>query len=107
MEPRIWDLTWAQGDTASSTVFVGADSLTGLDLPAAIDGTTLAVQAALTAGGTFKPLYDSTGAAVTVGVVAGARVALLPDAIRGQLYIRFVSDASQSAARAASLVGYR
>lgn len=107
-----WAVTWNTGDAASQPMKIGADSPTGVDLPSGFQGTRLAIEVALDPGSAgYKPLYDSTGTAVAWTLPSigsnGARLAMLPDAVRGQGWIRLVSDQAQGAARVATLLGYR
>lgn len=95
-------VTIASGGTTSEAVDTRMHSLTGVEMPAAFDGTALTFEAASTPGGTFKTVEDDAGAAVSFVVAASMVVAPASadrDALYGKPFLRVVSNASESAAR--------
>lgn len=88
--------TIASGQTESGVVDLGGTQLVGLFLPSTFDGTTLSIQAALTAGGTFVPVY-ADGADLGFTVAAAKAVGfenLAP--LAGWRFIKLVAGTSQS-----------
>lgn len=108
MRQKMFPITWANGATQSSAADVRSNSVVGIDLPAAFTGATLSFEAAVDvfgAPGSWKPMVDRTGLALQVTVTQGARIAIAPQAMTGQGWVRLVSNVAQAAARSATLLG--
>jgi len=91
--------TIASGATTSTRVLLGAGKLTGVRFPSAMTNTTLAVYGATTADGTLAAMYDDTGAAITVPVVASGHVDLGWLEISAP-YVAFVGSVAEGGDRA-------
>jgi hypothetical protein len=104
---RTRTFTIASGQTTSGEVDLGEGAPVGaaVETPSALTGAHLAVHAAPAGGGTFKPMYaDSAAVSLAIGtsrVVAFGGAEL--DALSAARYVKFVSDASEGAARSFTL----
>jgi hypothetical protein len=93
----------ANGGTTSGEILLKHFVLLGVALPAAFTGASLTFLVAEQPGGTFQPLYDDTGAQVTLGVAAG-RSYTLPAALAAWPVCKLVSSAAEGGARTLTLV---
>lgn len=95
--------TIANGATVSDETPVHS-SIIGIQMPAAFTGTSLSFQGSAD-GTTYQPIYDDTGALVTVTVVAGHAVGLDAKALplASWANIKIVSNAAEGAARVLQL----
>ena len=77
----VWAQTVVIDDSAttSSAVDVGDASFGLLQVPSGFEGTSVTYTVATTTGGTYYPLYDGVGAAISTSVSAGQSVALPPE----------------------------
>ncbi|MFN3652222.1 MAG: hypothetical protein ACK47B_21805 [Armatimonadota bacterium] len=77
--------------------------LFGLAVPAAFEGTVLTFEVCDTKDGTFQPLYDDTGALVSLTVAAGRSYAL-PAALAAWQFCKVVSNNPTAADRTLTFV---
>ena len=63
-------VTIASSGTTSQAIDVGEWLIAGIVTPAALTGVAFTFTGALTEGGTYRPLVDSSGAAISVTVSA-------------------------------------
>lgn len=89
----------ANGETTSGAVDLGSFRALAIGLPAAFDGTTITVEAAPEAEGTFQPVYDDAGTAVSLTVAAGHVVAVDAVPLAALRFVRFVAGTAQTADR--------
>jgi hypothetical protein len=97
----------ASGGTTSQALRVGGKFIVGLITPAALTGTTITFTGCDTATGTFVPIYDSDGTAVSVAVAASRGYGLSgaeADALAPFPYIKLVSGSAEGAARVVKLL---
>jgi hypothetical protein len=91
----------ASGQTKSSIIDAEHLSLRGLLMPAAFTGATMTFEVSDKADGTFIPLVDESGAAVSVTVTQSEGVAL--DTASRELgafrFLKLVSGSAEAAAR--------
>lgn len=103
---NITTVTIASGATTSGIINLYGTRLVGLILPAAMTGTKITVQGSVD-GTNFYTLYTDLGATKTeITFTANAFVALQPSATLPTQYVRFVSGASESAARSLIAVSH-
>lgn len=99
-------LTIPSGQTTSN--LFDAQGLVGfaIQLPAAMTGTSLTVEVSLDEGQTWGQLYkvDGTTALATIPFNANRRVVLADELARAGA-IRFVSSATEAAARTIKIIG--
>jgi hypothetical protein len=91
----------AASGTKSGEIDLGGLEVTHLVMPAAFVGTAITFEAASAPGGTFYPVYDSAGAAVTVTVAQQKHTALsqeIRNSLRGLRIIKIVSGSTETAA---------
>ncbi len=75
-----------------------------LVMPNSFTGTQLRVEVGIQPSGPFFPLHDAAGTQVSIGVVPG-RAYTLPATLSGVLFFRLVSNATETAERALTVVG--
>lgn len=89
------------GTTTSGNVDLGDKPLVALLIPASWDGGNLTITASDTAGGTYGPVYDSTGSQITITVGGAARVvALVGTQLQAMASLRYVKLVAASAVAA-------
>lgn len=98
----------------AATILSGAAISGGIDLvglhlfgvvfPAAMTGTTVALQASFDDGTTWHPVVDSTGAAVSITVTASSLAYLDPVITAALPMIRLVSASTEADARTLQLI---
>lgn len=103
IETKTATITIATSDTTSDVVDLGASAVLGIELPAAITGTTLAIHGCSTSGGTFGVLRDSAGIANAFTVTASGKYWLDPAITAGWPYLKVVM-AAQAADRVITLL---
>lgn len=90
-------VTIADGATESSVLTVGDGLPSGIKTPAGWTTADITFTASESAGGTFVPVYDVTGAAVTIsGAVASRWYAITPGDLAGTPYLKLVSSVAQA-----------
>lgn len=97
-------ITIASNTTTSAVVDLGASALLGIEVPAALDGTTLALHGASTSGGTYGAIRDADGVAVSITTAAGYKHYLDPAITAGWPYIKIVTGTVQTADRSFTLL---
>lgn len=90
--------TIASGQTVGSVMNTGGQVLCGILMPAAFTGTTITFQVCNTSGGTFQPLYNSSGQ-VSYTVAASRYIAIDPKDFYGVAFLKLVSGSSEGATR--------
>jgi len=104
--PEAKTATIASGQTTSGAVCIGRRILAAIQTPAALTGSALAIHASTTESGTYAPVYDSDGVAVSVAAAASRFIGLSQgeaDATYGALWVKLVSNASEGADRSFTL----
>ena len=97
-------VTIASSGTTSQAIDVGEWLIAGIVTPAALTGVAFTFTGALTESGTYRPLVDSTGAAISVTVSADDHVLIEPQTFAGVSWIKLVSGSAEAAAREITLV---
>ena len=95
--------TIANGATTSGVVELGASAVLGIEMPAAFTGTALAIHGASASGGTYAPLRDSGGTALSITTAAGYRHYIDPLITAGWAYIKVVSGSTEGGSRVITL----
>jgi hypothetical protein len=96
--------TIANGATVSDEMdLTSGRSLVAIQTPAALTGTALTFTACSTSGGTFVPVYDTSGNAVSVTVSTSRYIPLTPASFVGIRYLKVVSGSAEAAARSITL----
>lgn len=90
--------TIASGQTTSGVVSTGGMALCGILMPAAFTGTALTFVVCNTSGGTYQPLYNSSGQ-VSYTVAASRYIAITPVDFAGVAFFKIVSGSSEGATR--------
>jgi hypothetical protein len=88
----------ANGQTESAEIITNGMSLCGLLLPAALTGTAITFEASDVSGGTYLPVYNSTGQ-VSYTVAANRYVAIDPKDFQGIQFLKIKSGSAEGAAR--------
>ena len=104
---QVQTATIANGATVSDAIRIDPGMITGLVMPAAFTGTAIAVHASTSYGGTYNPVYDSDGNAVSAAVAASRNVGFSgaeADAIAAFAFIKLVSNGAEGAARSIGVV---
>lgn len=101
--PAAQTVTIASGQTVGSGVDGAQFTVAGLLVPAVFTGTAVTFQVSAD-GLTFVGLYDITGAAVSVAVVAN-RAYDLPGELMPWAYWNIVSNATEAGSRTLTVVG--
>jgi hypothetical protein len=95
--------TIAASGTTSGAVDLGHATLCGIYVPSSFTGTALTFTASETADGTFAPVKDGAGAAVSKTVAAGDYIYLDPVILAGVRFLKIVSGSTEGAARELTL----
>lgn len=94
-------ITIMNAGTVSGSVDLGDKQLVALSIPTSWDGGNLTLQASDTAGGTYLPVYDSSGAQVTIVVGGASRiVSLIGTQLQAVCSLRYVKVVAASAVAA-------
>lgn len=91
-------VTLASG-TTSSEIDVKGKSLYAIQTPASIASSTLSFQGASASGGTFAPVWDDAGAAVSI-TCASSQIVALPNKhmnLRAIPYLKLVTGTTETA----------
>jgi hypothetical protein len=89
--------TIADGATESSVVTVGDNLPSGIKTPAGWTTASITFKASESAGGTFVPVYDASGALLTIASAAASRwYAIAPQDLAGVPYLKLVSSVAQA-----------
>lgn len=86
--------TIANGQSLSGSVYLGDQSLVGIQMPAAFTGTALTFQAAQGDGSSFSNVHNATGTEIQVTVAANRYVIIDPALLAGALYLKIRSGTS-------------
>ena len=97
-------VTIASSGTTSQAVDVGEWLIAGIVTPAALTGIAMTFTGALTEGGTYRPLRDSSGTAISVTVAASRHILVEPQTFAGARWLKLVSGTAEGAARTITLV---
>jgi hypothetical protein len=90
--------TITSGGTTSAGFSTGGSSLCGIQMPATFTGTHVTFLAATTLGGTYQPIYNSSGQ-VKYPASQGQYVAIDPKDFYGVFFLQIQSDATEAATR--------
>jgi hypothetical protein len=85
--------TIANTGTTSQAVHLGDTAILGIEMPATVTGTALAIHGCSTSGGTFKAIKDSTGTANAFVVAANEGYWVDPRLTAGFPWIKIVMAA--------------
>lgn len=88
-----------ESETKSGVLSLKGMTLVGIHLPAAFDGAALTFEACDTEDGTFVPVNDKSGTAVTYTVTQATYAAIDPKDFYGINFLKIVSGSAESAAR--------
>lgn len=99
MNIRNYPVVIANAATASAALDLGSGTVCGIYIPSSFTGTSITFTSALTFTGTYAPVKDGAGAAVSKTVAAGDYVYLDPAIFAGIQYIKVVSGSAEGAAR--------
>lgn len=88
--------------TTSAEIATGGMSLVGIEFPAAFTGTAISFLVATSSGGTFQPMYNSSGL-VTYTVAAARYLSITASDFYGAAFFKIVSNATELAARSLTL----
>jgi len=99
MNIRNFTVVIANAATVSAAVELGSATVVGVYIPASFTGTAITFQSAPTLAGTYSPIKDGAGAAVSKTVAAGDYVYLDPTIFAGVGFIKVVSGSSEAAER--------
>ncbi len=88
----------ANGQQISATLYTGGFGVVGIFLPAALTSTTLTFLGCATSGGTFLPVYNSSGL-VSYTVAQGRYVSINSLDLQGLAYIQINMGSAEGAAR--------
>lgn len=69
----------------------------------AMDGANVAIHASSASGGTFAPLYDAAGNALTLPITASVMTKVDVAALKGFRFLKLVSDVEETADRTITL----
>ena len=97
-------VTIASGQTKSGAVSLQGAVLYALRIPATITGTSISLEESDSEIGTFRPVYDNTGALVSVPVSASRTCVFAPSTVHGLRFIKLVSSASEGADRSIGVI---
>ncbi len=91
-------ITIGTSTTVSNAIDLGEGALVGLQLPAALTGVAITIQASDAIDGTFS-LVALRGGAFSITVAANTYIALLSEETRGYRFIKLVSGSAEAADR--------
>jgi hypothetical protein len=91
----------AAGD--SDAFSLGPNSLVAIETPATLVSTSLTLKACATKDGTFVPVHDSSGNAVTITVGTSRYITLQPAQFGLLPYIKLTTAATETATRTINL----
>lgn len=100
MNIRNFVATIANAGTTSNAIDLGSATVVGMYIPSEFTGTAITFTACTTATGTFQPLKDGAGAAVSKTVAASDYIYLDPTIFAGIAFVKLVSDSAEAADRA-------
>lgn len=95
--------TIANGQTTTGEVKTNGCPLAGIQLPAALTGVTITFLVSTQSGGTYQPLYNSSGQ-VSYTVAPGRYLAINPQDFHGVGFLKVVSGSAEGAQRALTLM---
>lgn len=99
MNIRNFTTTIANAATVSAAIELGSATFVGVYIPAAFTGTAISFQTSPTLTGTYAPVKDGAGAAVSKTVAASDYVYLDPTIFAGVGFLKIVSGSAEGAAR--------
>ena len=97
-------LTIPDGGTTTPALDLSDYLLSGIVCPAEFDGTTITFTAARTPEGTYRPVYNTDGTALTVTTAASRHIAIVPETFAGVRYVKLVAGTAQTGATTLTLV---
>jgi hypothetical protein len=83
-----------QSQSGAIPLAVSQETLVGLVMPAAFDGSTITFLGGDSATGTFRPLYNAAGVEIAVMVAAGRFIAIDPNDFVAPPYLKLRSGTS-------------
>lgn len=93
----------ANGATTSAAIDARQYSIFAVDLPATFTGVALTFTSSDAFAGTYQPVNDNTGAAVTLTVAQGKNYDL-PTALGSVAFFKIVSGAAEGGARSVVVI---
>ncbi len=90
------------GTTASAAIDTSGFRHVAFVMPAAWDAADIKLQASTTEDGTFSAVHDADGEVEITG--GTSRVITVPDLVASLTFVKFVSSASQGAARSIGVI---
>lgn len=85
--------------TASSAIDCAGLTLCGVKFPAVFTGTTITFQMCDTIGGTYVPVHNAAGTAITYTIAASRYAAIDPKDFHGINFLKIVAGTAQAADR--------
>lgn len=85
--------------TASSVVECAGLTFCGVKFPAAFTGTTITFQMCDTIGGTYVPVHNAAGTAISYTIAANRYSAIDPKDFYGINFLKIISGSAQAADR--------
>jgi hypothetical protein len=96
--PRDQTLVIDNGQTTSNAIFIGNESLAGLEFPAVLTGANVSFTGCATETGTYKTVeYEGTD--ISFAVAASRILTFNPAKFFGVMWLKVVSDAAEGAER--------
>lgn len=96
-------ITIATSTTVSAAVDLGANTITGIQMPAAFTGTALTFQVS-SDGSTYVPLYDASSTQYSMPVGPSRGYSIDPAVFAGWPYVKVVSGTTEVANRTITLL---
>ena len=93
----------SSGGATSAAVDLRGTTLTGIYLPATFTGTALTFSASTSLDGTYLPVYDGAGSAISKTVAQGQYIKISPVDFAGIQYLKIISGSTEGADRTLTL----
>lgn len=90
-------INWRASGTTSDPVMLNGNNLCGFIMPASFVGTSITFNMSDKIDGTFVPVYDDTGTALTYTVSTSRYVRVKPSDFAGIRVLQLVSSSSEAA----------
>lgn len=95
--------TISGGGTVSTATDLYGYTLCGVFIPTGFQGTAISFHASISNSGTYSPMKDGAGAAVSKTVAGGDYVYLDPAVFAGVRFVKIVSNATEAGSRDVTL----
>ncbi len=96
-------VTITAGATVSNSINLQGRVLIGMNLPAAISGSSMTFQSS-NDNVNFNALYNNENSAISVAYTQGRNYTISPDYVAGVKFLKLVSNNSQAASRAITVI---